>query len=613
MRKMPPAVALMALALGITAIALPGFIYESPAAHADSGLTPALQRMLSTKIQHIVIIDKENHSFDNLFGRFPGADGAATGTLANGKLVPLGHTPDHLLLDIDHSGVDAESAVDGGRMDGFNKLPGAIQDGQDESLSEYQQSDIPGYYAYAHDFTLDDHFFSSVVGPSFPNHLVTVAASAFGTTDNPINTTYNAWGCDSGPFARVRTVNSLGEVSFVKPCFNGTTLPDLLDNAGVSWKYYAPPQYASGYIWSVLDAIRHIRYGADWASNVVDTKTFTADAAAGNLPAVSWLVTNIATSDHPPNSICVGESWTEQQINAVMQGPDWASTVIILTWDDFGGFYDHVKPPTVDGQSLGPRMPAIIISPYSRSGFVDHTEYNFGSVLKFIEQRFGIAPINAVDGSSSSIINSLNFNQTPLAPVVIPPDSCPASDYHIASHLQGHVLRVVDKPQLQQIKMRAVRPIATDLLTGNATIDVTTPQGTPMPLFDVLRQDYIIANAVASPDQAGDFEAELVMDQSTQSEINRHAKVVRVRARARILEVKLAGSSVLFRVPVPPPPPLVNATHSVQTIGIQDVQQGDTIVLTGIANTRVHSFVLVNKLQLHVNRLITPRTAPRYS
>ena len=311
MRKNLAVLAALLMTAGVAAVSGAATAGGPLVVHASGGLSSAELQLLDSKIQHIVIIDKENHSFDNLFGRFPGAAGATTGRTSTGKVIPLGHTPDHLLLDVDHSGAAALRAVDNGHMDRFNQLSGAIQDGKDLAMSQYTQADIPGYWAYAHAFTLDDHFFSSVVGPSFPNHLVTVAGTAFNVTDNPVNTSFNAWGCDSGPYAEVRTQDpSTGKVRFVKPCFNATTLPDLLDQASVPWKYFAPSQYASGYIWSALDAINHIRNGPEWASNVVNTSQFATDAQAGTLPAVSWLVTNTANSDHPPNSICVGESWT---------------------------------------------------------------------------------------------------------------------------------------------------------------------------------------------------------------------------------------------------------------------------------------------------------------
>ena len=246
-------------------------------------------------IDHIVIIDRENHSYDNLFGTFPGADGSTTAELANGRTVHLGHTPDHTLLDLGHAGDSASYAVDRGRMDRFAQLPGAIQNGQDVADSQYRQADIPDYWSYAQHFTLDDHFFSTILGPSFPNHLVSVAASSANTIDNPRDNTFHSWGCDSGPYAVVDAINpQTGEPYLTRPCFNLRTLPDVLQQHPISWKYYAPPAFQSGYIWSALDAIRHIRYSHLWTTNVPPDTEFIKDIRDGKLPTVSWLVTRPA-------------------------------------------------------------------------------------------------------------------------------------------------------------------------------------------------------------------------------------------------------------------------------------------------------------------------------
>lgn len=227
----------------------------------NPGPSPFMLQLLRSKIKHIVIIDKENRSFDSMFGRFPGAAGTTVGRLPSGRIVPLGRQPDHLLLDIDHSGGATSVAVNRGRMNGFTKLQGAIQNGKNQALSQFWPQDIPGYWSYANHFTLADHFFSTVMGPSFPNHLVTVAATANNVVDNPINTTQQAWGCDAGAHALVQTIASkTGKSRYVKPCFRLPTLPVALTGAHVSWKYYSPPQFQSGYIWNALDAIRNVRY-----------------------------------------------------------------------------------------------------------------------------------------------------------------------------------------------------------------------------------------------------------------------------------------------------------------------------------------------------------------
>jgi phospholipase C len=217
-----------------------------------------------------------------------------------------------------------------------------------------------------------------------------------------------------------------GAKKMLVPCFNFTTIPDLLQAKGVSWKYYAPTQYQSGYIWSSLDAVRHIRYSPLWDSNVQPPQQFVTDVKDGTLPEVSWLVSNENVSEHPPYSACEGENWTVRILNALMKSPEWDSTVVFLGWDDFGGFYDHVPPPRLDYISYGPRVPMLVISPYARKGYVSHTQYEFGSIIKFLEETFGLAPLGSSDVRAKSLDDSLDFSHGPrtFAPI---PTKVPAS------------------------------------------------------------------------------------------------------------------------------------------------------------------------------------------
>src|SRR5947209_1562241 len=334
-------------------------------------------------IKHIIIIDKENRSFDNLFGRFPGADGTTQAMTSDGRTIALGRTPDHTLLDVAHAGDAAILAVNQGRMNQFNLLPGAVQDGRDIADSQFRRSDIPNYWRYAQRFALDDHLFATILGPSFPNHLVTVAATSGNTIDNPRGQVVHGWGCDGGPQSLVAGVRPDGTHFLTRPCFNFVTLPDRLTRSGISWKYYSPPPFASGYIWNALDAIKHVRFSPLWSRNVPPDTSFIHDVQTGHLARVNWLVTNTRQSDHPPASICVGENWTVSVINAVMQSRYWKDTAIFLIWDDFGGFYDHVPPPHLSNISLGPRVPGIVISPFARPHSIDHTTLDFNSILRF--------------------------------------------------------------------------------------------------------------------------------------------------------------------------------------------------------------------------------------
>jgi len=454
-------------------------------------------------IQHIVIMVKENRSFDNYFGTFPGAAGATKGQTSSGQTVPLLHTPDHTLLDINHAGDAARVAVNDGKMNGFDQLQGAIQDGQDIALSQLHESDIPNYWAYARTFTLDDHFFSTINGPSFPNHLVTVAGSSHNTDDNPILNTYHSWGCDAGQYTKVDTVDlQSGQHYYSKPCFDLQTLPDEFQKAGISWKYYAPGQYQSGYIWSALNSIKHIRYSPLWQSNVPDTSQFMKDVKAGTLPQVSWVVMNEGESEHPPHSSCAGENWTVRQLNALMQSPLWASTAVFLTWDDFGGFFDHLAPPKLNAIAYGPRVPTLVISPYARRHFIDHQTYDFASILRYVEDKYQLPSLGEYDQRAQSIAGSLDLNQPPIPPLTLHARVCPPGAYLTTNPVNGSVRSVTNQPDQRAILVQttASPDPAKLVIVGNSIL--LDADGQPMPLRVVQPGDRLRAAGVPSPDKA---------------------------------------------------------------------------------------------------------------
>ncbi|HVI08017.1 MAG TPA: alkaline phosphatase family protein [Candidatus Binatia bacterium] len=387
-----------------------------------------------TVIQHIVFIMKENRSFDNMFGTFPNANGATTAPISTGQTIPLGHTPDVTPRDIaGHGWYDYSNALDGGKLDHFDIIPGGSVNEDYLALTQLQQSDMPNYWTYAQKFVLADNAYSSFRGATWPNHLYMVGGQSEGVFLNPLlgSQTPNSWGCDSptGTYTRMLDITT-GIVTSPFPCLDFQTIVDNLETAGVSWKYYAPGEGQSGYTFSALDSINHIRNGPLWA-NVVSDKDFITDATNGTLPAVSWLVTGSPNNEHPPESTCVGENWTVNQLNALMNGPDWNTTAVFISWDDFGGFYDHVVPPDVDYFGLGGRVPFLIISPYVNAGTISHTQYQFESVLKFVEERYGIPPLTSRDASANDMTDSFNFGQTPLSPVILNQRSCPFVDPNV--------------------------------------------------------------------------------------------------------------------------------------------------------------------------------------
>lgn len=375
-------------------------------------------------IRHVVFLIKENHSFDNMFARFPGADGT-TVAHEGSRVVKLGVTPYPTTPDMVHSTDALKMAVNHGRMNQFYRIPKAVQNGHDYADTAYVQSEIPNYWAYASHFTLADHFFSSVLASSFPNHLVTITSVPLHIDGNPVESSYNprSWGCDGAAGTRVDELID-GFHRQIKPCFNARTVADEAQAHNVSWRYYAAPRGHIGYIWSTLDSIRHIRYSSLWSTHVLPEQHFISDVAHGKLAAITWLTPDLVVSDHPPVSECSSENWTVEQINAIMKSKFWKSTLIVLTWDDFGGFYDHVPPPHIGQNMYGPRVPAIFISPYARLHFIDHTQYSFDSVLKFIEDRFGLGHLSSLDANAKSIGDALDYSQKPSKPLVLQPRNC---------------------------------------------------------------------------------------------------------------------------------------------------------------------------------------------
>src|SRR5215472_8307034 len=402
----------------------------SPRAAAQNGMN---------KINHIVFLIKENRTYDNMFGAYDPQNGRATCTLSNGQVVAMQRAPDRYPRDLGHSSSNAQLAMDNGKMDRFDLIALSTPTTADArgdllTCAQFTSADVPNYYSYAQHFALAAMMFSSLDGPSFPNHLYTIAADSHGVINNPVDPLHpltHSWGCDAADtendVEEVQVIQNNGTISNQFPCFTTfITMADTHDNAGVTWKYYAPPISDPGYVWSTFDAISHVRNGADW-NNVVNTSNFISDVQNNELPSVSWVVTPYWQSEHPPESTCDGENTTVAELNAIMSNPNvWNSTAVFIVWDDFGGSYDHVSPPPpVGGFGFGPRVPMLIISPYAKAGYISTTQYEFPSVLKFIEERFNLPALSSHDTEANDTTDSFNFNQTPLAPLILSPRQCP--------------------------------------------------------------------------------------------------------------------------------------------------------------------------------------------
>jgi phospholipase C len=317
-----------------------------------------MRKPLQSPIKHVVIIVKENHAFDNYFGRFPGVDGDPKLALASDP-PSSDHPHDHQAW--------------------LNRATGAARE-------QYDQETIPDYWRYARQYTLCDRYFTEVAGPSTPNHLMLIAA------DSPII---------NNPHYR--------DPIRAQPPFNIPSLPVALVKAGLTWRNYGG--YAHGYITALKSSKRNVA-----------AEQFAKDAAAGKLPSVSWVYGPVGLSEHPVEPVKAGQSWTAQQVDAVVKGGLWPSSVIFITWDDWGGWYDHVNPPPVekwkDGTQFryGSRVGCLVLSPYARAHHISHRQHSHVSLVKFCETLFGLPPINARDKAADDMADCFDFGQKPLPP-----------------------------------------------------------------------------------------------------------------------------------------------------------------------------------------------------
>lgn len=353
-------------------------------------------------VQHVVIIVSENRSFDHMFGTYPGADGVTVGQTKTGPLA-LAHSTDPPLVNCPHNWGQAHTDIDGGKMDGF-AANCSVVGGINQAYVQLWQSDIPQLWALAQSGVVADHHFAPIVGPSFTSHWFIIAAQAANFIDNPSNNWY--WGCDAPVGTVARNMDPITKVvTRLYPCAEAQTISDLADVAGVTWLAYTPlAGKDEGYTWVGWDYVPHLRNGPDWTTNMRNIANFAADVAGGTLAQITYLIPNYKDSGHPISSIHNNEAWIMKQVTAMQASPYWPSTVVILIWDDWGGYYDHVPPPNVDVFGDGIRVPLIVVSPLlSRPGTVDKTVYDFGSILKFTEQQFALGCLTARDCNATSL------------------------------------------------------------------------------------------------------------------------------------------------------------------------------------------------------------------
>jgi phospholipase C len=400
---------------------------DSPPPEASSPLPPPADAAAfdtRTPIKHVVILMMENRSYDNVFGRYPGANGALVGD-DQGTTRPLTRSPLQRAHDLPHCYPCAVASVDGGKMDGFNQSVWADK----YAYTQFHKDQITAYWHWADRFALSDNFFASATGPSFPNHLYSIAAQSGGALDNPVQTNAalheqeqqglaKSWGCDiAEPGAYVEVVDSEGSLVKVNPCFDFPTEGDLLRKANIPWAYYSATDTQTGYIWSSYNAIARYRNNRKlWDTYMRPVDDVIRDVEADRLPPVTWISPRFALSEHPEYNFCYGQNWDISLIDAIMNSPMWQDTAIFLTWDDFGGFYDHVPPIRLDRFGLGVRVPMLTISPYAKRGYVDSTLGEFSSILRFVENNWGLTQLTRRDRIANDMSYNFDFARPPGPP-----------------------------------------------------------------------------------------------------------------------------------------------------------------------------------------------------
>ncbi|MGB8908628.1 MAG: alkaline phosphatase family protein [Candidatus Cybelea sp.] len=392
-----------------------------PFAHSPVSQSPASQ---SGPISHVVIVVQENRSFDNLFATYPNADGTTKGLLYDGHHFTLTERKLESGLILDNSWKAFVVDYNGGKMNGFN----LVYVNEHKCTCAYQYvnpKDIKPYWSMAKHYVLGDHMFPTQASGSFTAHQDLIRG---GTELNSYETlidfpTDGPWGCDAAPGVVTSLLTSSGQYLANQgpfPCFTYNTMRDLLDAKGVSWKYYTPTITThGGDLWNAFDAIQAVRYGSEWTTNISSPETNIFKDISGNaFPAVSWVIPDGQNSDHPAQQEWgikkdTGPSWVASIVNAVGQSQYWNSTAIVVVWDDWGGFYDHVAPPQLDYTGLGFRVPLLVVSPYAKPGYVSHTPYEFASILKFVEQTFGLGSLGTTDVRATSIGDVFDFKHSP--------------------------------------------------------------------------------------------------------------------------------------------------------------------------------------------------------
>lgn len=375
------------------------------------------------KIQHVIVVFQENRTPDNLFHGLPGADIANSGTNSHGQTVALQPIDITAPYDLDHSHPGWLTEYANGAMNGWDLEKAGCPSHTCTTTTAFgyvPPSEVGPYFQMAEQYAFADRMFQTNQGPSFPAHQyifgATSAPSASSNllaAENPHYADTLHQNCDGSSNSTVAMIDPSGSESTLGvPCFDHQTLADLLDAKSISWRYYTS---ATGGLWDGPDAIAHIRNGADWANVISPNSGILADIQNGRLAGVSWVIPTGAASDHALGTDGSGPAWVASIVNAVGSSQYWNNTAIFITWDDWGGWFDHVKPPIFNSYELGFRVPLIIVSPYARPAYVSHQQHEFASILRFIEDNWGLGTLGFTDARADDLADCFNYSQTPIS------------------------------------------------------------------------------------------------------------------------------------------------------------------------------------------------------
>ncbi len=424
--------------LGVSS-AVAGCCSVALAAPLSAPFSVGATRATRTPIKHVIVVVMENRSFDNMFRGFPGADSVASGRGHLGQVIPLAPTPYEGVCDPDHSHEAWVKDYDAGKMDGFDTTPASCIGVTAASTYPYgylPYAEVKPYWDIAKQFGVADNMFASQTGPSYPGHMFIVAGTSGNQTDDPSNAL--VWGCDSPAGTTVPYLNAQGTIAGTEfPCLYRTrTLGNMLDSYGLSWAYYSNDlsYLATGQEYDLStqpeDAFALVRNGPDWQKDVImrdGVDREFLDIARGNLPAVSWFNPPVIASDHAQDTTNFGPDYNADLVNALMTSPAgyWKDTALFITWDDPGGWYDHVRPQELDNNGLGFRVPLIVAGRYAKRSYVSHVRHEYGSLLKFIEYNWNLPTLGTTDRRADNLLDMFDFSAKngSTAPV-------PIANYH---------------------------------------------------------------------------------------------------------------------------------------------------------------------------------------